>query len=56
MPLELVPATRFGMMPPHKNTFGNFQQSDRGMPGYISEAERLGGRLDVRSLHEKVVF
>jgi hypothetical protein len=47
---ELVGATRFGCKPPAPNTFVNFQQTDNRLPGFISERERLNGRLDVRSL------
>jgi hypothetical protein len=47
--LELVPATRFSSKPAHKDTFGHYQHSEN-MPGFISEKERLGGKLNARSL------
>ena len=55
-PLELIAATRFSSKPAHKNTFGNFQQDTIHMPGYISEKERLGGKLAGHNLQEKVNF
>ena len=42
----LVPATRYGSKPPFRDTFVNFQQK-AGMPGFISETDRLGGRRNV---------
>jgi hypothetical protein len=47
--LGLVAATRFSSKPAHKDTFDNYQHSEN-MPGFISEKERLRGKINARSL------